>query len=133
MSRKFARESAMKLIYQMELLDHFSDFLLEKYIDENELKGEEKTYLIEMYRAIDENKEAIDTIISKHSKGWKINRLSKIDLSVLRVAIAEILYKDDIPTEVSINEALEMSKKFSAEDSSKFVNGLLGAFVRELN
>jgi len=130
MSRKFARESTMKLIYQMELLDNFSDFLLEKYILENGLKEEEKTYVMEMYQMVEEHKESIDESISKYSEGWKIERLSKIDLSVLRLAIAEILYRDDIPVKVSINEALEISKKFSAEDSSKFVNGVLGAFVR---
>ena len=78
-----------------------------------------------MFANIKENLEEIDATISQHSDKWKINRLPKVDLSILRVAVAEIRSADDIPREVSINEAVELAKKFSTEDGSKFINGIL--------
>ena len=66
-------------------------------------------------------------------EGWSIYRLAKVDLAVLRVDIYEILYRHDIPLEVSINEAIEIVKKYSAEDSFRFVNGVLGSFVRTMD
>ena len=73
-----------------------------------------------------ENVEAIDSVIEKYSKGWKIGRISKVALAVLRLAICEMLYFDDIPVGVSINEAVELCKKYAAKDDSTFVNGILG-------
>ncbi|MCT4661273.1 MAG: transcription antitermination factor NusB [Tissierellales bacterium] len=131
MSRKLARESAMKLVYQMELMEDFSQEALSKYIDDAELKKTEIEYVESIYDTMVEHREDIDKLISEYAKGWKLERLPKIDLSILRVAILEILYREDIPIEVSINEALEVSKKFSADDSSKFINGVLGSVVRE--
>jgi N utilization substance protein B len=74
--------------------------------------------------------EKIDSYIEKNIENWEINRLAKIDLCVLRIAIYEILFRPDIPVEVSINEAIEISKKYSSSQSSKFVNGVLGSIVR---
>ena len=73
---------------------------------------------------------SIDEHIQNNIEGWDIHRLARVDLSILRIAIYELLYRDDIPVQVSINEAIEISKKYSTEDSSKFINGILGGFVR---
>jgi len=74
--------------------------------------------------------EIIDNYITENSKDWKISRIAKVDLAILRVALSEILYNASIPESVSINEAVEISKKYSNEDSHKFINGLLGTVVR---
>lgn len=81
---------------------------------------------------ITENIEEIDNYIIANLEGWSINRLAKVDLSVLRLAIFEIMYRDDIPMEVSINEAIETVKKYSTDDAFKFINGVLGGFVRSI-
>lgn len=133
MGRKVARESAMKIIFQMEVNNDFSLDTIDLYFDNNETAEDEKKYIREAVKTIVDNIEAIDKSIEKYSQGWKINRMPKVDLAIVRVAVYEILHREDIPIQVSINEALEISKKYSSEESSKFINGLLGGFVRELN
>ena len=81
---------------------------------------------------LNENIKIIDENIEKYAQGWKLNRIPKVDLSILRIAINEILHRKDIPVEVSINEAINISKKYSTNESSKFINGLLGSFVRDM-
>lgn len=133
MSRKIAREAAVKLLYQMEINEDFSEQIKENFIKNNRFKEDEIEYLDRVFKHIIDKLSIIDEKIEKYSEGWKINRIAKVDLSILRLAIFEIMHMDDIPIEVSINEALEISKKYSTEESSKFVNGLLGGFVKEWN
>ena len=71
------------------------------------------------------NKEKIDNLIEKHAIGWKLNRISRVDLSILRVSIYEILFRDDIPYNVSVNEAIELAKKYSTNEAGSFINGIL--------
>ena len=73
------------------------------------------------------NKDRIDQEIVKHLRGWTLERLSKVDLAILRLATYEILFEDEIPQNVSINEAVELSKRYSEDDSRKFINGVLDA------
>ncbi|KPU28091.1 antitermination protein NusB [Caloranaerobacter sp. TR13] len=133
MSRKIAREAAVKLLYQMEINEDFSKQTKEIFLKNNRLKEDEIEYLDRVFERLIEKLPIIDSKIEKYSEGWKINRIAKVDLSILRLAIFEIMYMEDIPVEVSINEALEISKKYSTEESSKFINGLLGGFVKEWN
>lgn len=90
-------------------------------------------YLKEVLSGIIENLASIDNCIIKYSKDWSVERMSKVDLSILRVAIFELLYKEDIPASVTINEAVEIAKKYSHEDASSFINGILGSVYRESN
>lgn len=131
MGRKLARESAMKLIFQLELTNDFSNEAVDVFIDNNGFDQGERAYIIDAVNIVRENKEEIDCKIEAHSSGWKINRLAKVDLSILRIALYELFYREDIPIKVSINEALEMSKKYSGDESTKFINGILGTIVRE--
>lgn len=130
MGRKRARESTMKLLYQMEINEDFSDKLINLFFENNTFNEEEKEYILDATSKIVNNMEKIDSYIEKNIENWEINRLAKIDLCVLRIAIYEILFRSDIPVEVSINEAIEISKKYSSSQSSKFVNGVLGSIVR---
>lgn len=136
MSRKNAREGAMKLLYQIDSNKDFSDEGLNKgleiYLKNFTFDELEEKYILESVKGVTENLETIDTYIKDNLDSWTIDRLAKIDLSVLRISIYEILYREDIPTEVSINEAIEIVKKYSGSDSFKFVNGVLGGFVKSL-
>jgi len=133
MGRKIARESAMKLLFQMELSKDFSPESMDIFLETNEFSADEKEYIRYTVNTAIDNLELIDNKIEKYSLGWKINRIPKVDLAILRLAICEILFRDDIPVEVSINEAIDISKKYSTDEASKFINGLLGSLVRDGN
>ncbi|MEG0545892.1 MAG: transcription antitermination factor NusB [Oscillospiraceae bacterium] len=77
-----------------------------------------------------ENLEEIDSIIENHSIGWRIKRLPRVSLSILRLAICEIKYVDSIPNSVSVNEAVELAKKYASTDDASFINGILGTYIR---
>lgn len=132
MGRKVARESTMKIFYQMDLLEDYTEEIIEKFKTDEKLNEEEQLYLTDIIKGFVENRAEIDSIISKYSQGWKIERISKVDLAVMRIALTEIIYRKDIPLQVSINEALEICKKYSSEESSKFINGILGTYAREI-
>lgn len=133
MGRKQAREGTMKLLYQMELNEDFSEESLITYLSNFTFDKSEEKYILDAITNIKNNLEDIDKYIKDNIEGWDIGRLAKVDLAVLRIAIYEILYRQDIPVQVSINEAIEIVKKYSLEDSFKFINGVLGGFVRSLD
>ncbi len=133
MGRKQAREGTMKLLYQMEINEDFSEEAKNIYLENFIFDELEKEYILDAMSRIRDNLETIDSYIKANLEGWNINRVAKIDLAVLRIAIYEILYRKDIPVEVSINEAIEIVKKYSTEDSFKFINGVLGGFVRTID
>ena len=84
-----------------------------------------------LYSGTAEHMEAVDEQIRAHSIGWTFDRIAKVDLSILRLATFEILFRDDIPAGASINEAVELGKRFGGEKSAKFINGVLGAIAKE--
>ena len=130
MGRKYARESTMKLLYQMEINSDFSEDVINNFFQSNAFNIEEKVYINQAVKTIVENLDKIDSHIKDNIEGWELHRLARIDLSTLRIAIYEILYREDIPIQVSINEAIEIAKKYSTDESSRFINGVLGGFVR---
>ena len=133
MGRKVAREGAMKLFFQMELTNDYSEEAKSIFLENFEFDESETDYIEDAYIALIDKKMIIDKYIEDNLEGWSIYRLSKVDLAVLRIAIYEILYRKDIPVEVSINEAIEITKKYSIHDSFKFINGVLGGFVRSID
>lgn len=130
MKRKETREEAVKIAYSMDVNKEFNKDNLAGYLDHFELEDMDMDYLIKTIFDMVDNLEKIDEYITDNSKDWKISRIAKVDLAVLRIALSEILYNETIPLSVSINEAVEISKKFSKEDSHKFINGILGTVVR---
>lgn len=130
MSRRAAREAAMKLLYQKSFLDTLEQDSVDEMISEHSLNKNDATYLMDIIDGYTANNEMIDEIIKKHAKGWKFDRISKVDLSIFRVALYEINFMEDIPIDVSINEAVELAKKYGSEKSGSFINGLLGTYVR---
>ncbi|MEB3429591.1 transcription antitermination factor NusB [Citroniella saccharovorans] len=129
MTRKQARELVMKILYEMEIKDEFSTSILEAYSSYKD--DSEYSYISSSILSVIKNITFIDELITKNLKGWDKLRISKVDLSILRNSINEIFFMDDIPTSVSINEAVDLAKKYSYEDSYRFVNGLLGTIVKE--
>lgn len=133
MGRKQAREGAVKLMFQMDSTNNYSNEALEVFLDNFQYDENETKYIRESYESISTNLEEIDKNIIDNLEGWSIHRLAKVDLAALRVAIYEIMFRNDIPLQVAINEAVEIVKRYSKEDSFKFVNGVLGGYVRKLN
>ena len=128
MTRKMAREEAFILIFEKAFNDSSVDEILELAADVRELKPDD--YIKTVFKGVFENLEEIDSLISENAVGWKIERISKTALSVLRLAIFEIEFMDDIPEAVSVNEAVELCKKYATKEDASFVNGILSTVIK---
>lgn len=127
MKRQRSREIAMELLFGMEISKNSYDETIEMFVEDYEmdLKTIDLDYIKLVIKAVTENKEAIDERIKASLVNWKIERISKVNLSILRVAVAEMMFVEDVPEVVAINEAVELTKKYSDEKSVSFVNGVL--------
>ncbi|OGX60759.1 MAG: transcription antitermination factor NusB [Paenibacillus sp. RIFOXYA1_FULL_44_5] len=142
MKRRNAREIALQSLYQMEMnevtRDEAIQTSIEELMEDNEGnlqvgKGEFSTaYIHELVQGVHENQAEIDERLLQFLKGWKMDRLSRVDKQILRLAVYEMLYRDDVPPKVVINEAIELAKHFGSEESGKFVNGVLGKMHAEI-
>lgn len=132
MSVSASRESAFQLLYSMEIQKDNSIEQTELYMENNEIKDEKKKeFILDIINGVRENEEEITKHISEHlTKKWNINRISKIDLVILKIAIYEILYKK-LPYKIAINEAVELAKLYGEDTSSTFVNGVLASIIKE--
>lgn len=136
MSRKIAREVAFKIIFELAFQqDEEAKKLFEKMLETSEEKydmtEEDNTYVNEIVTGIQSNEKAIDEKIKSHLKDWSFDRISKVDIAILRLAIYEITDRKDIPCKVSVNEAVELAKIFSEESSPAFINGILAEILKE--
>jgi len=130
-SRYKMREQAFILCFE----SLFSDADIDELADNAGDARDEflSDYAINCVKGIKEHQDQIDEKIASNLKsGWKLNRISKVSLAIMRVAIYEMMYLEDIPVSVSINEAVELSKKYAAEDDTAFINGVLGAVAKAL-
>ena len=129
MDRKMARAHAMKLIYEWEMGgDGGEDTRINLLGVE---PGErESQFMNRMFEGVVVNEEKLDADIAVHLRGWTLERVSKVDLAILRLAAAELFYCEQIPDAVSINEAVELAKKYGTDDSARFINGVLGKVYR---
>lgn len=132
MSRKKARDNAFKCIYELEFIKdkNLDDILLNCYEENNNSEGE-KQYIQMVLKGVKENIEKIDSIILSKLKNWSLDRIAKIDLAILRLAIYEIIYVDSIPDKVSANEAVELAKTYGNNDSKSFVNGVIAKVIED--
>ncbi len=128
-TRVAERENLMQMIYQMGMMNDFSQAAYEGYINNEISLSRESKYSKELFSALSEHLNEIDKEISEHSIKWKTERMPVVDLAILRLALTEIHYMENIPTSVSINEAVNMAKKFSTDKSASFINGILGKIV----
>ena len=144
MSRKAARELALHMIFEMDFTHQESAQLLadrmrsesfeslksEDALYEEMPEEEQMTYIRDLVMGVYDKMEQLDSYIAKYAVGWKIGRISKITISIMRLSMYEILYMPDVPDKASINEAVEFAKRYDSKESASFVNGILGAFVR---
>ena len=130
MTRIEARNEAFILIFEKIFSNESVDDIIALATDSRDFQLDNDGYIIKAFKGVYENVNELDGIIEKYLTNWTIDRISKVALSVLRLAIYEIKYMDDIPVSVSIDEAVELCKKYSTTDDASFVNGLLGSIVR---
>ncbi len=130
MNRREARELLFTLVFEYEFKKNedlsavYASALVNREFEEDD-------FVKDNFQGVIENIEKIDEKIAAYASGWSISRISKISLSILRVAVYEILFCDDIPYNVSINEAIELAKKFDEEKAPKFLNGILNSIAKE--
>ena len=129
MTRNEAREILMQIMYEMDASknidkDHAISLVSERLSGNHVERGQK------LLSAIIDDIQSIDEEINKHSKSWKTSRMPKVDLAIMRLAVGEIRFSEDIPDAVAINEAINLAKKYSTDHSSRFVHGVLGALTK---
>ena len=128
MTRHDAREQAFIIIFEKSLNGLSVDEIIENAKDAREFR--ENGFILTTVNGVFENIGEIDKTIENHLTGWKIERISKVCLAVLRLSVYEIMFSEDVPASVSINEAVELCKKFATAEESSYVNGILGNVAR---
>lgn len=135
MSRRELREQIFKFIFRVEFNDREEmpeqeQFFFESFgMEERKIRDEDARYISDKSSRIIEKLDEIDEMINNRAKGWTTQRMGKVDLTILRLAVYEIVFDEDVPTGVAINEAVELAKRFGQEESSGFVNGVLAKFA----
>lgn len=131
MSRRKIREQIFKMLFQIEFYEKEEmDEQIQIEMDAlSDVDSEKQAYIEKKLREIYSLCEEIDALINEKATGWKTNRMSKVDLTLIRLAVYEIKYEDDIPAGVAINEAVELAKIYSSDGAPSFVNGVLAKFV----
>ena len=135
MTRRELRENVLKMLFRVEF--HETEALpeqLQLFVEELEASYEKTDkkdwdYLTGKYQDICAHIPELDAAINEKASGWKTTRMAKVDLAIIRLAVYEIQFEEDIPTAVSINEAVELAKKYGTDDSASFVNGILAKFA----
>ncbi len=132
MGRREQREQIFKLVFQLEFNNREEmPEQMKLYLEQEEIQSEKDcTYISEKFALIQDKLEEIDGLINGQTVGWKTDRMAKVDLAIIRLAVYEIKYDDSVPTSVAINEAVELAKKFGQDESSSFVNGVLAKFSK---
>jgi N utilization substance protein B len=135
MGRREMREHIFKLLFLREFnpSEEMPDQIRMYFESLEELTPMNEVYMQDKYGKILEHLAEIDEVLNQASSGWKVSRMSKVDVNILRLAVYEMKYDEDVPVKVAINEAVELAKKFGGDDSSSFVNGILGKIAKELS
>ena len=130
MKRRELRERIFQLLFRVEFngqeeMQEQLDLFVDDIKEEQEVSPADEAYISGKYGKIVDKLPEIDAMLEDASKGWKISRMNKVDLTILRLAAYEMKFDEDIPQKVAINEAVELSKKFGGDESPSFVNGVL--------
>ena len=133
MSRREMREQLFKLLFRVEFNPREEQAQQEAFFfedEENSTEEKENTEISDKFNRIIEKLDDIDQLLNDRVEGWDTGRMGKVDLTILRLAVYEIMYDDGVPTGVAINEAVELAKKFGQDSSASFVNGVLAKFAQ---
>ncbi|WP_289355854.1 MULTISPECIES: transcription antitermination factor NusB [unclassified Paenibacillus] len=143
MKRRIAREMAIQSLYQLEMTEVTPQqavaMIVQESAHDNEIGVKQEhaeamhTHVLEWVRATWEHRVEIDQLLARYLRGWHVERLSRVDRQILRLATYEMKYRDDVPPKVAINEAINLAKHFGTDESGKFVNGVLGQMMREMD
>ena len=129
LGRREERQQAFDLVFERLFRDDSAEEVFEDAVN---ARGEEISgYARTIVKGVEEHIDEIDKVIEENLKGWKKNRISKISLTILRIAVFEMLYVKDVPVSVSINEAVELAKNYATETDGSFVNGVLGSVAKK--
>ena len=128
MKRREVREHIFELLFRIEFnnQEEMPEQIRLFFEDMGELEEKDQSYIEAKYASIVERLPQIDRLIGDTAEGWKVSRMGKVDLTILRLAVFEMKYDEDVPVGVAINEAVELSKKFGGDESPAFINGILG-------
>ncbi|MBR3148804.1 MAG: transcription antitermination factor NusB [Eubacterium sp.] len=129
MNRYKQREQAFLLIFEELFTDETKETLCSLFEDNIEELGD---YSKELFFGVSDNAQMLDGNISEFSNGWRIQRIPKVNVAILRLAIYEIMFVDDVPSSVAVNEAVELAKKYSGKEDAAFINGILGSLIRSM-
>ena len=145
MTRSEIREHIFKLVFRLEFNDasempaQLARYFEDVYKDDDDaservclFSDDEEAYIKDKYDGIVSKLSEVDDMINKNARGWDVSRLGKVDLAILRLAVYEVMFDDDIPTGVAIDEAVELAKKYGQEESSSFVNGILASVAKSI-
>ena len=131
--RRKARILALQTLYEVDSAGHRAEEVLDRLLAEEELPEENASFAHNLVTGVIQNKEKIDQNIQNFAPAWPIEQISVVDRNILRLAIFEILIDNKVPVKVAINEAIELAKTFGADNSSRFVNGVLGSVSALVN
>lgn len=131
-TRRQAREVALQILFQIDLGNLDLARVLQDFWMQNPSSPEVEEFAGGLVEGVRENLEEIDQLIARHATHWKLSRMACVDRNILRIAIYELKFRPDIPSTVSIDEAIEIGKKFGTEDSGAFINGILDPFSKEI-
>lgn len=123
--RRRSREIALQLLYQIEVNPLDPSEALELFWKNFSPSREVKEFAARIVEGVHQHREEIDRLIERHSEHWKLDRMNRVDRNILRMGVFELMYCDDIPTKVALNEAIDLGKKFGSEESGGFINGIL--------
>lgn len=134
-ARSLGRERALQALYQLDVTPGGAAEAVDGAFatDDAKVDPEARRFALDLAQGVSEHQADIDKLIETHSHNWRLDRMARVDRSVLRLATYELLFRADIPKKVTINEAVELGKRFGAEDSSAFINGLLDRIATHLN
>ncbi len=130
--RTKARECALKVLYAIDITKYSPEQCIDDFWKQQEILNPDiKTFTEDLIRGVCENQDRIDRLITKYATNWQIKRMAVIDRNIIRMAGFELLFMDEIPAKVTINEAVEIAKKYGDKDSGKFVNGVIDKINKE--
>jgi N utilization substance protein B len=134
LGRKFAREVLLKTLYQADVAKIDCQEALHNVLQDTMITDEDKLFVQDIIRGVScqVDLEQIDNLLNKYAVDWPVERISPVERAILRIAIYEILFRDDIPLSVSINEAVELGKKYSGPEAGRFINGVLGGVSKDI-
>ena len=133
MGHTLTREIAMKMLYAASLGGEESmGAVLEQSEQADTLSDRDRTFLENLVAGVTDHQQALDEIIGRYAQGWALNRLARVDLTILRMAVYELMYVPEVPVGAAINEAVELAKAYGEDKSAGFINGILGKVAREV-